>query len=157
MKRGRDFSIGNDVVSVSRISSLIERRGDRFLNRCFTAAEIRDCRAKARPSIHFAGRWAAKEAVYKALRLEWNRPFSWKEIEIGRDSSSGAPTVRFSEAIRSEVTSSDSDMVRETRAGPDSDSEPEIEISLSISHCAEYAFATALVLRACGAGEGREQ
>jgi len=137
MDRGRgsslgDFSIGNDVVSVSRIASLIERRGDRFLERCFTPAEIRHCRAKARPPIHFAGRWAAKEAVYKALGLAWNRPFSWKEIEIESTSTSAArtPVVRLSDAIRTELGTAHA---------------PEIEISLSISHCGEYAFATALV------------
>ncbi len=124
----RISALGNDIVSIPRIASLLTRGGDRFMRRCFTPAEVSDCLGKANPPVHFAGRWAAKEAVFKALRLKWDRPFSWKEIEIvsGPDH---APLVRLSPAILK-------------RYPPDQVP----EILLSISHCSEYAYAVALVL-----------
>jgi len=121
-------ALGNDIVSISRIASLLARGGDRFMRRCFTPLEISACLGKAQPPIHFAGRWAAKEAVFKALGLKWDRPFSWKEIEI-ISTPGRAPRVRLSPSIQNRYPE---------------DQTP--EIILSISHCSEYAFAVALAL-----------
>ena len=137
---GRPLSIGNDIVEVRRISDLMDRRGSRFLERCFTSNEIEYCRSKSNPALHFAGRWAAKEAVYKALQLKWNRPFSWKEIEIAppdADESSagnsGPPKVNLANKLRDSLS---------VAAGAGGSP----RILVSISHCSGYAFATALAV-----------
>lgn len=144
----RPLSIGNDIVAVRRIADLMARRGSRFIERCFTAAEIEYCRSKAEPAVHFAGRWAAKEAVYKALRLKWNRPFGWKEIEIappspgpGGDSasSSGPPQVNLADKLLDSLSVAAGE-------GPGAKRGPPPRIIVSIAHCSDYAFATALAV-----------
>lgn len=84
--------IGTDVIEIARLERAVQRWGERFLTRIFTGTEIAYCRAKREPLRHFAGRLAAKEAVYKALALRWSGPFSWRAIEIGT-AASGAPEV----------------------------------------------------------------
>ena len=138
VRSGRPLSIGNDIVEVQRIARLMDRRGSHFIERCFTATEIDYCRSKNNPAVHFAGRWAAKEAVYKALQLKWNRPFSWKEIEIapaGPAGNPGPPKVNFTNKLRDSLSMA---------AGAESVAQPRILVS--ISHCSNYAFATALAL-----------
>ncbi|MCK5915223.1 MAG: holo-ACP synthase, partial [Deltaproteobacteria bacterium] len=61
------IGIGSDIVKVSRIEKLTERYDKRFLERIFTTAETSYALAKARPALHFAARFAAKEAFVKAL------------------------------------------------------------------------------------------
>ncbi|MBD3391463.1 MAG: holo-[acyl-carrier-protein] synthase [Chitinivibrionales bacterium] len=73
---------GIDIVDIQRIERLIGRYGDHFLNKVFTAAEIKYCRSRARPGPHFAGRWAAKEAFYKALPASCQARATWRAIEI---------------------------------------------------------------------------
>jgi len=63
--------IGTDIVDVGRIRKAVERWGDRFLKRVFTEAEVVYCLAKANPYPHLAARFAAKEAVMKALSSLW--------------------------------------------------------------------------------------
>ena len=74
--------IGTDIASIKRIHSCIKRYGDNFLQKAFTDAEIAAGRAKANPPIYFAGRWAAKEAFFKALPESCQAVSSWKSIEI---------------------------------------------------------------------------
>ena len=61
------LGVGTDIVAIQRIEVLVEKYGDRFLKRVYTAREQDYCKAKAHPALHFAGRFAAKEAVAKAL------------------------------------------------------------------------------------------
>lgn len=82
---------GVDIIEVERIERSIERYGDRFLRKHFTAAEIAYCIKKARPAQHFAARFAAKEAVIKAIG-EGPR-LHLRDIEIGRDPG-GRPCAR---------------------------------------------------------------
>ena len=74
------FHSGVDIIDISRIVKLVERYGARFINRHFTDEEILYCNKKGQR--HFAGCFAAKEAVFKALKLKWETGFSWKQIEI---------------------------------------------------------------------------
>lgn len=83
---------GIDIVDVSRIRTLVDRYGERFLDRWFDATEIDYCRLKARPAEHFAARLAAKEAAVKALRISGNVPLCWKDIVVER-SGDGAPAL----------------------------------------------------------------
>jgi holo-[acyl-carrier protein] synthase len=84
--------IGTDVVSIERIAGVLERHGERFLNRILTADERRRYdRTKAKAS-HLAKRWAAKEAFSKAIGTGIHPPFTWKSITVGRDPK-GKPLV----------------------------------------------------------------
>ncbi len=84
-------------METRRISALIDRAGDRFLSRHFTGDEISYCKSKSVSAPHFAGRFAAKEAVFKALRMEWKSGFSWKNIEIHNENP-GYPVVSLSKS-----------------------------------------------------------
>ena len=84
--------IGTDVVSIERIAGVLERHGERFVNRILTADERkRFDRTKAKAS-HLAKRWAAKEAFSKAIGTGIHAPFTWKSIGLGRDPK-GKPLV----------------------------------------------------------------
>ena len=84
--------IGTDVVSIERIAGVLERHGERFLNRILTTDERkRYDRTKAKAS-HLAKRWAAKEAFSKAIGTGIHAPFTWKSIGLGRDPK-GKPLV----------------------------------------------------------------
>jgi holo-[acyl-carrier protein] synthase len=74
--------IGSDIVKVSRIERLIEKSGDRFLARIYTPAEIEYARSLARPALHFAARFAAKEAFVKALGSGFRDGIEWHDIEV---------------------------------------------------------------------------
>ena len=77
--------IGTDVVSIERIAGVLERHGDRFLDRILTPEERhRYDRTKSKAS-HLAKRWAAKEAFSKAIGTGIHPPFTWKSITVGRD------------------------------------------------------------------------
>ena len=84
--------IGTDVVSIERIEGVLERHGERFLNRILTPEERkRFDRTKAKAG-HLAKRWAAKEAFSKAIGTGIHAPFTWKSIGVGRDPK-GKPLV----------------------------------------------------------------
>ena len=87
-------AIGVDVVEIARIARARSRWGRSFDERFFTPVEIAYAASGADPDRRFAGLFAAKEAVYKALALTWDRPFSWRWIEISH-AESGAPLVRL--------------------------------------------------------------
>ena len=85
--------IGTDLVEVTRIRSVINENGDRFLNRIFTQFEQKYCQSKANPVMHYAGRFAAKEAVMKALKSSgYNEYIPFDSIEI-QSSETGEPLV----------------------------------------------------------------
>jgi holo-[acyl-carrier protein] synthase len=86
--------IGIDVIEVQRIKESMERFGDRMLNRLFTKPEIEYCSARKNPALHLAGRFAAKEAAFKALGKGWGGDISWKDVEI-TNLPSGAPQIAF--------------------------------------------------------------
>jgi holo-[acyl-carrier protein] synthase len=85
-------AIGVDVVDVPRMKDVLEKQGDYFYNKVFSDMEITYCKTRKKPYIHFAARFAAKEAVAKAMRTGWSGAFRWKDIEVVNDSS-GAPHI----------------------------------------------------------------
>ena len=86
------LTIGVDLIEIERIRRTLERY-PRFRERCFTAAEREYCETRADPAQSYAGRFAGKEAVGKALGFGVARAFAWREIEIaGRPK----PSVRLS-------------------------------------------------------------
>jgi holo-[acyl-carrier protein] synthase len=78
------IGLGLDATDIDRIADTIERFGERFLNRIFTEREVAYCTARRVPAIHFAGRFAAKEATMKALGTGFSRGVIWRDIEVLR-------------------------------------------------------------------------
>ena len=85
---------GIDLAEVPRIAAAIERFGDRFLRRIFTAAEMRYCDSKANRMERYAGRFAAKEAAMKALGTGWDYGVRWRDCEVVRIPGA-RPTIHF--------------------------------------------------------------
>ncbi len=85
---------GIDLVEIKRIAHSVERYGDRFLNRVYTAAEQAYCRRKRQSAESFAARFAAKEAGAKALGTGISKGVNWLEIEVTREPG-GRPGLRF--------------------------------------------------------------
>ena len=85
--------IGIDLVEVPRLRELLERHGQRFKERTFTAGEIAYCDACADPAMHYAARFAAKEAAAKSLGTGlWAEGVVWTDIEVVREAS-GKPQI----------------------------------------------------------------
>jgi holo-[acyl-carrier protein] synthase len=124
------LGLGTDIVECLRVGRMIERHGELFLRRVYTEAEVRYCQGRRRAVEHFAGRWAAKEAILKCLGTGWTRGLDWTDIEV-RPDPSGRPRVYLSGGVR--------DMAESLKVG---------DILLSISHCRAYATAHALAMRA---------
>jgi holo-[acyl-carrier protein] synthase len=90
--------IGTDIVSIERIAGVLERHGERFVNRVLTPPErARFGRTKLKAS-HLAKRWAAKEAFAKAIGTGIHAPFTWQSITVTRDPK-GAPGIEPSAAM----------------------------------------------------------
>lgn len=87
--------LGIDLVEVPRIRDLLTRHGERFKERTFTAGEIAYCDSCADPAMHYAARFAAKEAAAKALGTGlWAHGVDWKQIEVTREES-GKPVLKL--------------------------------------------------------------
>jgi len=119
---------GIDLVDCPRIEAMIERHGERFVQRVFTAAEQAYAEANKNDVEKLAGRFAAKEAILKLMGTGWRGKIAWTDIEI-TNNSSGQPEV----TLNGEV---------EKIAG-----KLGIEhISVSITHTANFAIASAVAL-----------
>ncbi len=113
---------GTDIIEIERIRESIEKTGQPFIDRIFTPNEIRYCESKNNVKYqHYAARFAAKEAIFKAISKALDDKFSigWKNVEILNDSN-GRPNIKFI------------DFNIEGLNG----------IDISISHCKTYATAT---------------
>jgi len=122
------YGIGTDIVECLRIAQMIERHGELFITRVYTQHEIEYCQSRKQATQHFAGRWAAKEAVLKALGTGWRRGISWRDVEI-RNERSGSPTVALRGGAR--------DYMEQQKIG---------QVLVSISHCRTHATAYAIAL-----------
>lgn len=78
------IGLGLDATDIDRITETIDRYGDRFLQRIFTAGEVEYCLRRRLPAIHFAGRFAAKEAAMKALGTGHSHGVLWRDVEVVR-------------------------------------------------------------------------
>ena len=99
-----DYFIGTDIVSVVRIKKIIKQHSQRFKERTYTPMEIKYCDSKAAPPIHYAGRFAAKEAIKKALLssgIVSNIDFAAIEI---LSSESGAPEVQLNHPLLDKIS-----------------------------------------------------
>ena len=117
---------GTDIIEISRIKESIERSGDKFINILFTPAEIEYCESKRNAKYyHYAGRFAAKEAIFKAVSPLLKNKFdiSWHNAEVINDEN-GNPEIRFIDIRFNKIKN----------------------IDISISHCKEYAVATVVAM-----------
>src|ERR1041385_4914558 len=78
------LGLGLDATDIDRITDTIERYGERFLRRIFTDEEVAYCTRRRVPAIHFAGRFAAKEAAMKALGTGHSHGVLWRDVEVVR-------------------------------------------------------------------------
>ena len=85
------IGLGLDSTDIDRVEEVIERWGNRFMTRVFTSGEIAYCQRRHRPAIHFAGRFAAKEAAMKALGTGHTQNVLWRDVEVVRHG--GPPTL----------------------------------------------------------------
>lgn len=115
------IGIGVDIERVERFAHFTNVSEDPFLRRVFTPDELAYCFGLANPAEHLAGRFAAKEAVIKALANVFDDTIAYNEIEIGRGAK-GAPTVKI------------------TRVKA-----PAFNIQASISHTSEMAVAFVVI------------
>ncbi len=122
------FGIGIDVVEVSRIRSSMDEFGEAFARRIFTGAERAYCESQKRPELHYAARFAAKEAVAKALGTGIGKDLAWLDMEITRRES-GEPRLTLSGAGR---RFADAHSIR--------------EIKISLTHARHYAAANAVAM-----------
>ncbi len=122
------FGIGIDVVEVARIARAIQRHGQPLLARLFTADERAYCQSRKIPPLHYAARFAAKEAVGKALGTGIGGHAAWLDLEVAHDSG-GGPQVRLSGA-----------------AAAFAQNHGITEIKISLTHARDYAAANAIAL-----------
>lgn len=88
------ISTGIDLIEISRIEEVFERRGDRFRLRVFTPSEIEYCERLQSRLESYAARFAAKEAAMKALGTGWAEGVGWKDIEVVREPD-GVPRLEL--------------------------------------------------------------
>lgn len=88
------IGMGVDIAEVERIKTAIERHGEPFLRRVYTAAEREYCEGFRNKYERYAGRFAAKEAAMKALGTGWRRGVRWVDFEVVREFG-GRPTIRL--------------------------------------------------------------
>ena len=87
------IGLGLDATDINRVADVIERHGERFLRRIFTDIEIAYCTRRRVPAIHFAARFAAKEAAMKALGTGHTQDVLWRDVEVVR--GGGPPRLQW--------------------------------------------------------------
>ena len=92
--------IGVDIVEIKRFSGVMERLKDRFILRLFTPVEQLYCKEHRDPVPHFAARFAAKEAVFKALGTGWAKGVTWLDVEVQKERQEAPRIVLHGEAQR---------------------------------------------------------
>lgn len=120
-----EIKVGTDIIEVERIKESIESLGEKFLNRVYTKNEIEYCEnTNSMKFQHYAARFAAKEAVFKAISKLLNNKFdiSWKDIEIINDEN-GRPYVELYCIEKQKIA----------------------DIDISLSHIKDYAIAMVAV------------
>ena len=116
----RQLVIGNDLI---HLPTFIKSCTAAFIKRVFTPAELAYCTKFSDPFLRYASTWAAKEAVYKAVKqTDDSIKLWWKDIEISRAKSAGKPTVQIKKL------------------------NPDLKFTLSISHDGDYVWAVVLCL-----------
>lgn len=122
------IACGNDIIRISRVKDSIEQIGETFLKRVYTDEEINYCESRRMCKYQsYAARFAAKEALYKAIAPDTSEEVEWKTIEVKR-LENGKPFIELHEKIKALAT------------------QKKVEsIDLSLSHDGDYAMATVVL------------
>lgn len=121
-----EIKCGVDIVEIKRIKKNVDIVGENFINRIYTQKERQYCESKnSQKYQHYAGRFAAKEAAFKAIseKLDGKYTITWKDIEVTNDKD-GRPKIHIAEMEKYNIEN----------------------IDVSISHCREYAIANVVIL-----------
>lgn len=116
--------IGTDIIEVHRMRESLARYQRHFTKKIFTSNECDYCESKAEPAVHFAARWAAKEAFAKAFRTGIGEHIGWQDVEIQR-APNGAPHIALFGAIAEQCS--------------------HYTIHLSLTHTHDYAVAMVVI------------
>ncbi len=122
------IGIGTDIIEVPRIALMIEKHAELFVRRVYTEHEIGYCSLRKAANQHYAGRWAAKEAVLKAMGTGWAAGIQWTDIEV-RNDVTGQPSIHLSGGAKRTCN----------ECGIS-------QVMISISHCRTFAVAYAIAL-----------
>lgn len=120
------ISCGTDIIEIERIKQAIEKKQDKFLNLVYSKKEQEYCEKKNSLKYqHYAARFAAKEAVFKAINMivNDNQTLTWKNAEVINDKT-GKPEIKLQNIYLPQIK----------------------QMTLSISHCKQYAVATVVVM-----------
>ena len=121
------FGIGIDIIEIDRIKNSVEKYGEHFLKKVYTQTELDYCLSKGNKYQHLAARFAAKEAVYKALTTGWSKDVGWQDIEIYNEPN-GLPLVNLKGDLNSFLTDGKS-------------------LKISMSHSRDYVACVAIIYR----------
>lgn len=121
------IGIGIDIIEIDRIKKSIEEYGVKFLTKIFTPSEIDYCKDKVNRYQHYAARFAAKEAVYKALSSGWQKSISWQDVEVFNETN-GTPQVTIFGKLKNFLS-------------------PDKSLKISISHSKNYVTCVAIVYK----------
>jgi len=121
------FGIGIDIIEIDRIKDSVEKYGDHFLNKVYTEKELEYCMAKFNKYQHLAARFAAKEAVFKALTTGWNKEIGWQDIEIYNEPN-GMPLVKLKGDLSESLTNGKN-------------------LKISMSHSRDYVTCVAIIYK----------
>ncbi len=122
------IGIGTDITECLRVAKMIESHGEQFIDRVYTPLEIRYCQHRKQLTEHYTGRWAAKEAVLKALGTGWVKGIRWRDVEV-INLPGGKPTIELHGGA-AEVAE---------KLGI-------TQVQISISHCRTHATAFAVAV-----------
>ena len=122
------ISVGIDLVEIERIKKLLGKYPERFLKKHFTETELDYCKDKARPEIHVAARFAAKEALSKALGTGLAQGIKLKDIGV-RNELSGKPIIELSGRV--------AEVVKEKNV---------VQMDTSLTHTHEHAIAVVVLV-----------
>lgn len=121
------LGVGIDIIEIDRVKESADKYGDLFLKKIFTEKELEYCLSKSNKYQHLAARFAAKEAVYKALASGWHESLTWQSIEISNEPN-GLPVVN----LHGELNNALSD---------------EKSLRISMSHSRDYVACVAIIYK----------
>ena len=94
------IGVGVDIVAIDRLRQAMARQKDRIIKRLFTPAEQDFCLCHRDPAPHFAARFAAKEALFKALHTGWAQGVTWLDVEVRREEQQAPELVLRGETLK---------------------------------------------------------
>src|SRR5574338_626038 len=121
------IGVGIDIIEIDRIKKSVDDYGDHFLQKVFTEGELAYCLSKSNKYQHLAARFAAKEAVYKALASGWHENLTWQSIEISNEPN-GLPVVTLHGELKKFLTENES-------------------LKISMSHSRDYVACVAIIYK----------